>query len=131
MNRVLALILLTFFLCGWEGGWQQDQVVNNLYTTGHIYTYQNPPTVSSCGGGGVLAKSSDIAGQVVMTGNTTVTSCKLSFGQSYYNNPFCMAFNAGRSTPVIHATADTTGIYMSADTTMTGSTVTYNCIGGI
>jgi hypothetical protein len=95
-------------------------------TYGHVISSGSTPSAGSCGTlPHIVANSTDQAGSITWAG--AATSCALSFGNSFVSSPFCVAVSTG---PAVGITSQTNSGMTFNFTSLTGSTVTWNCWGG-
>jgi hypothetical protein len=82
--------------------------------------------VQSCGTSPTIA-GSDSAG-IVVVGSGTVTGCTIPFVTAFVNPPTCTA-NDNSAFLVLKASASTTALTLSAQSSFGGNTLSYICIG--
>lgn len=91
----------------------------------HFLTTGSAPSVSSCGTGPSVTGNDNVGRVTVGTG--VVTSCTLTFNQSWGTAPVCV-LNDETTTLLVKAVATTTTLVISG-TSLTGDTIGYHCIG--
>lgn len=100
---------------------------NNLTvaaTGGHLaFTSSSTPTANSCAGFALGAGSTDVAGRVTYTSATT---CSITFGTAFTNNPFCVV-SPGSAASTVEAAVSTSGLAVTFGTAQTA--FQYNCLG--
>jgi hypothetical protein len=102
---------------------------SSLQGTGpfRIVAGMNPAMlVQSCGASPTIA-GSDSAG-IVVVGSGTVTSCTIPFSSPFANPPICTA-NDNSDFLVLKASATTTALVLSAQSSFGGDVLSYICIG--
>lgn len=103
-----------------------------LSVTGHIHSHGTAPTVATndCGStaqGTVAAKSTDVSGSVTV-GTLTVTSCAVTFNQTWANAPNCIAVDDS-NVLAIKASATTTKLTLTSTTSSSSDVISWICIG--
>lgn len=103
-----------------------------ITTSGHLISTGTAPTVANndcgtTGQGTVVAKSTDISGTVTV-GTLAVTSCAVTFANSYTVAPNCVAVDDSNIL-AIKASASTTKLTIASTTSMSSDLVSWICIG--
>jgi hypothetical protein len=136
MKKLLALPLLLVLLCaqtqvqtvpGSGGPLNFDSAGKATLGTGNLSSTGPAPVLSSCGGGSPAITGSNLAGTV--TTGTTATGCVITFAQGgFATAPSCVLSPASGVLASFSYTISTTAITVT-QTSSSGNTITYVCVG--